>query len=289
MSDAEEIRARLLKMQSVGATILSNATYALKAVDALEATVDPEPVEPDPQPQPNPPNHGTYGPPVGTVFVEQAGGFIGTHGLTLDGALIKGDVTLAGHDVTVRNSRLLGKTIFRGDRVTITDSQIGGLYLSGTHTVRASGLDIGGAVGADGIHVTSDTGQAADIVITDSIVHNPQVTAASHYDGIQVRGVDGLTLQRVRFVLGPHVPQFNVALFLQEANGGNRNVLVEDCELNGGGFVILTNCTTATIRRTRIGGQKYGIMHPSSLPFVEATDITDLDGNPRPVSGGIIT
>lgn len=283
-----ELRSRFAAMQSGGARVLSNASLAIRVLDALEAdepvepTPDPEP-EPDPEPTPEPePTDPTgYGVPAGVTLTPRGGGWIGGDGLVLDGVVIEAGATFGGSKVTVRNSLITGEAVFRGDDVTLEACELGALSLSGTAKVRARGLLIGGRIAKDGIHITSDTGQCEDIVIEDSLIHHPVVTASSHYDGCQVRGVQGLTLRRVTIDLGAHKPQYTAALFLQNAQGGNHDVLVEDCTLLGGGYTLYASGTNVRIRGTVIDGGHYGDIHTPHA-FAEFAGNRRADGSPLP-------
>ncbi len=220
---------------------------------------------------------GTVGIPDGTALTPLPGGTIPAGGTTIANAVIDGDALFTGSNLTLRNVRVTGHAVIRGDNVVIERSQVGALSLSGTWGVRVSGVDVAGAVGQDGIHITSTsgTGQAGAITITDTWVHNPLVTPTSHYDGIQVRGVDSLTLQRVAVDLGTYQPRYNAALFLEDVDGGNRNVTVADSRFTGGGYEVYSFGVNIAYRGSVFGGGRWGHLYPSSPTFA----ITDFTGN----------
>jgi len=225
------------------------------------------------------PTAETTGVTAGRTLTALAGGTVATSGVIAD-RVITGDVTFTGSSLTLRNVRVTGSAIFRGDNLVIEDSELGALSLSGTQNVRVSRVEITGAAGSDGIHVTSDSGRAGGVLLEDTWVHNPLVTATSHYDGLQVRGVDGLTLRRVAIDLGPHNPQHNAALFLENANGGNRTVVVEDSWILGGGYAFYAFATDVAVRRTTFGGARWGNLYPQSeaSAIVEFADNRDPNG-----------
>ena len=229
------------------------------------------------------PTASTVGVPDGTALSPMAGGVVETSNATISNVSISGDVRFTGSNLTLRNVRVTGHAVFRGDGVTIERSEFGALSLSGTWGVRASGIDITGSAGNDGIHITSGSGPAGEIAIRDTWVHNPMVTATSHYDGIQVRGVDGLTLERVAVDLGAHKPQFNAALFLEDMGGANRDILVADSRFTGGGYVVYSYAVNVAYRGTVFGGGRWGHLYPSSPTFT----ITEFHGNKDTSGNGL--
>ena len=204
-----------------------------------------------------------------------AGGTVATSGSVISDRHYTGDVLFTGDRLTLRNVRVTGNAAFRGDNIVVEDSELGALTLSGTAGVQVRRVEISGTPGHDGIHVTSDTGRASDVLIEDTWVHSPAVTATSHYDGIQVRGVDRLTLRRVSMDLGPWQRQYNAAVFLEAANGGNRDVTLEGSRFIGGGYTLYSFASRVSVRGTVFGGGRWGHLFPSS----PACSITEFTGN----------
>ena len=205
-----------------------------------------------------------------------AGGYVRTANATIANKVITGDVTFAGSGLTLRNVRVTGTATFRGDDVTITDSEFGAVVLSGTARLTATRIDVFGASGKDGIHITSDTGPATAVVIADSWIHNPVVTSTTRYEGVVVRGVDGLTLRNTLVDLGAYTSQHHAALFLEHANGGNRNVTVTGSRLLGGTYVLASTATNVQVTGSVLGNGATGYLAPS------ATGITAFTGNTTP-------
>ncbi|MBO1751993.1 right-handed parallel beta-helix repeat-containing protein [Actinotalea sp. BY-33] len=185
---------------------------------------------------------------------------------TVEGVRFTGDLVVTGNDLVLRDVVVDGELIVRGSqRVTLEHSTVGAFSISGSTRVTARRLDVRGRSGKDGVHVTSDTGRVADVLIQDSRIHSPAVTATSHYDGIQVRGADRLTLRGNSFELGPHKPQYNAAIFLQEANGGNTAVTIEDNWIDGGGYVLYLAGRHVTLTRNTFGPNgRWGLVFPAS-------------------------
>lgn len=206
----------------------------------------------------------------GIELTEHAGGTLDEDGLVLEGARVAGDLVLEGDDQTLRDVRVDGKVLVIGDGVVIEDSELGALSVSGAASFRASRVEIFGHAGSDGIHVTSDRGRVTDLTIEDSWIHSPQVTESSHYDGIQVRGVDNMVFRGNHVDLGPHREQFTAAVFLQDANGGNATVVVEGNLINGGGYSLYVGGADITVVDNVFGPDvRWGPVYPSSDPFTE--------------------
>ncbi len=235
---------------------------------------------------------GTSGPPAaettgvrsGRTLVPMAAGTVNASSTVIADRVVDGDVTFTGNNLTLRDVRVTGHAIFRGDNVVVEDSEFGSAALSGARNVRMSRVEVFGNPGQDGLHITSDTRRARDILVEDTWIHDPKVTADSHYDGIQVRGVDRLTVRRVAIELGPWKQQHNAALFLEDANGGNAGVTVEDSWLSGGGYVLYSFATDVRVRTTTFAAGRWGWLFPQSW----VGNMTEFAGN-RDGSGAGMT
>ena len=134
---------------------------------------------------------------------------------------------------------------------------------------------------------SGDGPRAADVLIEGSWVHSPQVEADSHYDGIQVRGVDHLTLRGNTFDLGPWNERYNAAIFLEEANGGNVDVLVERNTVNGGGYALYVAGQGVRLIDNRFGRDaNWGLLYPEHPPFEESGSAWADDGSPLSLLDG---
>ncbi len=227
----------------------------------------------------------TTGVPAGVTLTAVDPAQFDEDGLVLDGVLISGDVVLTGANQVVRNSRIEGHVAFRGTGQVLEDSEIGSLAVSGATSFRASRVDIFGRQGEDGIHVTSGRAPTSDIVIEDSWIHSPQVDPESHYDGIQVRGVVGLTLRGNTFDLGPWAPEYNAAVFLEDANGGNHDVVVERNFINGGGYSVYVEGRNVAFVDNVFGrGSRWGPLYPEHDAFRASGNVWADTGEPVDLS-----
>lgn len=217
------------------------------------------------------------GVPDGATLTPMTGGTLTTANTVVANRVVTGDVVFTGSNLTLRNLRVTGSVVLRGDNVTIEDSTVGSLRLSGTAGARVSGVEVSGCTGEDGLHITADSGPVRDVVVEDTWIHTPLVRSESHYDGIQVRGADGLTFRRIVVDLGPYKPQYNAALFIENANGGNRHVTVEDSHFAGGGYTFYSFATDVRVNRSTFTPGKWGILFPDSWvsEIVQFTQNTD--------------
>lgn len=153
----------------------------------------------------------------------------------------------SGNNLTFRNCHISGGGILlQGDNITIEQCTIeGGVSLSGTNGVTFRYNDVKNFSG-DGIHLTSDSGQAANITISHNYIHSPTPDCGDHADGIQIRGVNTLSLSNNTFDMGPWFQvcgqdALNATLFFESANGGNSNITVDSNYLNGAGITLRLN------------------------------------------------
>lgn len=168
-------------------------------------------------------------------------------GTVVDGLHIRGTVTIAANDVTVRNtlvqgggplypiqveSGTTGTLIEHVEVDNLGDAGIGILF-SGSGTVRYA--DIHSA--EDGIRIQSD-----DVTIEYSYIHDLQRQPGGHHDTVQIRSGDNVTLRGNN--LQPYVAStddsMNAALQIGSLAGNDRisNLLVIENLMNGGNFTI---------------------------------------------------
>lgn len=208
--------------------------------------------------------------------------------LIVDGYELKapasGYYTFAGNNVTVRNCKLYSGVLFAGNNIKIEHCEIiGGASLSGTATASIVFNNIHSSED-DGIHITSDRGRVSNVTVANNFIHSFAPACGAHADGIQVRGVDGLTISGNVIDMGAWrrvcgLNALNAAIFLQDANGGNKNITVDGNYLNGGGYVIYIGIGPNTrIVNNRIGrDEKFGLFSNTSNPG----DIVAGTGNVR--------
>lgn len=189
----------------------------------------------------------------------------------------------SGNNLIFRNCYIHGDGVqFNGDNITIENCIIeGGVSLSGTNGVTFRYNEIYNFTG-DGIHLTSDSGPAANVTISHNYVHTPTPNCGDHADGIQIRGVNTLMLYNNNFDMGEWfqvcgLDALNAAVFFESANGGNSNLTVDSNYLNGAGITLRLNPgSNQKIINNRFGDDyKYGVVSNQT----SAGNITQKSGN----------
>lgn len=275
---AEPVPAPSVTAPSVAAPSVADVTADEPAGDVAAADVALATVD----------RSATTGVASGATLTPMAGGTVNATGVVAN-RVITGDVVFTGSGLTVRNVRVTGHAVFRGDDLVIEDSEFGSWALSGTERVRAARVEVFGNPGQDGLHVTSDTGPVRDVVVADSWIHNPLIANGSHYDGIQVRGVDGLAVQNVVIDLGTYATGQNASVFLENANGGNHNVLVQGSWLLGGGYTVVSYGTNVRVTDTVVRAGRWGYLNPDSWTLAAFNGNMADGAGPLTYDGRIVT
>jgi hypothetical protein len=174
-------------------------------------------------------------------------------GETLENVRLDG-LEIQGTSVVVRNVEVTGAILVLGDDVLLDRVTAASVAISSASRVTVQHTRIGDSQ-EDGINVTSDRGRMAkNILLTHNYVATPNVDDEAHYDGTQVRGVDQLRIHCSTYDAGPYQPMYNAAIYLENANGGNKRVSLEHNWLYGSGFSLMIGTGDARIIGNRIGG-----------------------------------
>jgi hypothetical protein len=206
-------------------------------------------------------------------------------GQVLENANVK-HLTISGKNVTVRNVQVNGSILVTGDGATIDHVTAKGISISSASGTTVQFTNIGFGQG-DGIHVTSDRGrQVRNVTLRYNYVHDPRVPDNAHYDGTQVRGINGLTISCSVYDPGPYQHMYNAAVYLEDANGGDSNITVTHNWLYGFGFSVMVDAANVTLSANRIGGD----IHWASCRLGKRTGNPNLriTGNVED-SGGAVT
>jgi hypothetical protein len=221
------------------------------------------------------------------------------------GTLQDNPTTVLKDDQTLENARVNGLEI-SGNNVAVRNVEVSGnIYIVGNNAmldhVRATGIAISSASGAtvqysniansaeDGIHITSDRGSMVrDVLLSHNFIHSPKVPESAHYDGTQVRGVDGLVVKCSTYDPGKYRNPYNAAIYLEDANGGDTNVTIKNNWLYGFGFSVMIDAPKTRIIGNRVGGDiHWGTcdlgdgVRPSSLHIRD--NLNDETDKPEPL------
>ncbi|QIM21720.1 hypothetical protein G7075_12265 [Phycicoccus sp. HDW14] len=177
-----------------------------------------------------------------------------TSGQTLANVNVK-SLNISGSNVTVRNVKVTDGILVTGDNVTISHVTTPDIGISSARHVLVEYTNIGFSQN-DAIHVTSDRGrQVQDVTLRYNYLHDPRPPADAHYDGTQVRGVNGMKVSCSVYDAGKYTSQLNAAIYLEDANGGNSNVTLDSNWLYGTGISLFIDPSVNTVAtKNRIGG-----------------------------------
>lgn len=268
MADFTEVRARFQAIQSGGAKVLSNASLALKALDALEAAAhsapEPDPVpnpepptepapDPDPEPEPEPepptpPSTGFPGPsstgvPAGITLTPYTGPTrITAPGTVIDGADITVPLVLAAtaHDVVIRSSRIRAEAFFLvlnnegATNLQIIDTELDGGG-SGKGDAAVGGRNY--TLTRCNIHGTVDGVKlGSNVTVQDCWIHDLAIGPGTHNDGMQSLGSDDVTIVRNTVILADGA---TAAIILSTGSASSmRRILIDGNLLGGGAFTV---------------------------------------------------
>lgn len=183
------------------------------------------------------------------------------------GERIVGDVVVNSPGVTLADAEVVGTIRIRADHVSLTRVRAHSVVVSSASHVLIEDSEFTGGKD-DGIHITSDRGiTATDVTVRRSYVHNPALEGDAHYDGIQVRGVDGLVIDCSYFDAGGYDQRQNAGIFLEEANGGNRRVDVRDNLIKGFAWSLMIRSPGVTVFGNTVEEvARWGPCYPSIGP-----------------------
>lgn len=247
--------ARLVKIQSVGGSLLSNATAAKKLADAItvegpapapDPTPDPTPV-PDPTPTPVPvpstgfPDATNTGVPAGVVLTPYTGPARITTPTVIDGKHITVPlvITASAGTVTIKNSLLASDGYWlilndEGAKLTVTDCELDGL---GNRSGDSAVAGYNKTIRRCNIHSTVDGLKiGSNDAVEDSYIHDLVVTADSHNDGVQSLGSDNVVIRHNTIVLKEGATS---AILLSTGSADSmKHIRIEDNLLGGGAFTV---------------------------------------------------
>lgn len=259
-------RRRTRTAKRAGATVTAVAVLALGGCSGPEGEAS-NPATAVPAAcdfRPDPDNTGPRGElPFSSVTVL-------ADGESLEGATVT-SLHVEGSDVTVRDVDVDGAVLVTGDHVILDRVSAEGISISSASDVRVERSDVGWGP-ADGIHVTSDGPDLVrDVVLSHNLVREPRASPEAHYDGTQVRGVRGLLIECSVYDAGGFDDTYNAAIYIENANGGARDVRIEHNWLLGSAWSLMVGTPGISLVGNRVGGDiKWGTCHLGSVPAGDA-------------------
>lgn len=198
-----------------------------------------------------------------------------------------GGVTLTGSNITLNNCRFSSMVYFGPGPLTLDHCETTG----GNINVDGSKGNVTGVTFQwchivcgqhDGIDLFSQSvGKLSNVTITDTWVDGMDFpsTSTAHGDGLQVRGINGLIVQRCMFDMyhiGGVESQKNAAIYFEDVNGGDIDMHFTDIEIWGGdpfNHTFYTNEVTSSTA-TNVAIKRGGFVtrvHPSGWTFNNVT------------------
>jgi hypothetical protein len=213
-------------------------------------------------------------------------------GQTISGVEFGGYVKLTGSNIVLENCHFDGMAFYGPGPLTIRNCTSNGNINTDGYYRAISGVSL------DHVHVicgdhdgidlfSSASNRVSNVTITDSLIDGQSFpsTSTAHGDGLQVRGISGLTVERVVFDMRPTQPQKNAAIYFEDVNGGDTGMHFTDVDLYGGdpySHTFYTNAvadSTATNLAIRAGGYVTRVK-PSGWAFTNVTGPTGAQINP---------
>jgi hypothetical protein len=198
------------------------------------------------------------------------------------------ELEVRGKNVILRNVEVAGNIFITGDNAMLDHISTTGIGISSAAGTTVQYSNISNS-DEDGIHITSDRGSMVkNVILNHNFVHTPNVPESAHYDGTQVRGVKGLVISCSTYDPGKYRSPYNAAVYLEDANGGNTKVSIENNWLYGFGFSVMIDSPKTRIIGNRVGGDIHwgtcdlgDSVTVSSLKIRD--NINDETGKPEPL------
>jgi hypothetical protein len=213
-----------------------------------------------------------------------------------------GSTTFTANNQTISNIDFGGFIKVTGSNLVLNNCHFSGMVFYGPGPIRVKNCTSDGGINSDawyrningvtydhvhviaaahdGIDVFSSNGHiVSNVNLVDTLIDgmNFPSFSTSHGDGLQVRGVNGLTVQRVVINDGPYQSQDNSAIYFENVNGGDSNMHLTDLDLYGGGYTFYTNAVSASdatnvaIRAAGHWGTYHSNATPSGWSFTNVT------------------
>lgn len=214
-------------------------------------------------------------------------------GETIENKVFPAGLHIRADNVTLRNVKVVGGMDIGDELTNVTldhvEARSVGIISSANVTIQYSHFT---AFNGDALFVSGWNGVlVTNLTLKHSFIDRPSFTSTeAHWDGIQMRGVDGVIIFCNNFDVGAWQFEYNVLIYSEPANGGNYNITVDNNWLNGANFAFMggTSLPTGyaiTNNKLRSADFYYGLCYPgggltaSNIDQVIQTGNT-LDGIP---------
>jgi hypothetical protein len=151
-------------------------------------------------------------------------------------------IDIQADGVQLRNVQVKGRILVNeADNVVIDHVKAVEISISSSSNVAIQYAHVTAFEG-DSFHFTSDgSSYIKNVTIKHNYVDRPGFNAGSqsHWDGVQIRGAEYVTIYCNNFDVGAWQDPYNVLIYLEQANGGNNHIVIDSNWLNGSNFAIM--------------------------------------------------
>lgn len=162
-----------------------------------------------------------------------------------------GDITIYADGVTLQNVHVDGNILVNeANSVTIDHVSTMGVAVSSSSDIHITHTYVASFEG-DSFHLTSDgASYISNVTIEHSFIDRPTFNPGSeaHWDGVQIRGAENVTIYCNNFDVGEWQDPYNVLIYLEPANGNNDNISVDNNWLNGANFAFMMGLPKEPLR-----------------------------------------
>lgn len=243
------------------------------------------------------PDASTTGVPAGTALTPSGSIAITTPGQVVENRHIRGTVTIAAPNVTIRNCLVDVVTSAYPIRIDsgatgalVVDTEVRGGAGTGINVLVSGGAD-GATIrrcdlngGEDSIRIGANS-----VTLDRCYLHDLHRQPGGHHDTVQVRAGDNITIRGCTLL--PYVAAtddpMNAAIQIGSLSGTNpiSNLLVEDCYMDGGNYTVnggrAEDIDSARYRRNRFGRHhRFGVRGNMHSTVWEASNVYHDNGQP---------
>jgi hypothetical protein len=169
----------------------------------------------------------------------------------IENKVFAGDITIYADGVELRNVEVNGSILVNeANDVVIDHVSTVGIGVSSSSNLTVSYAEVM-AFEDDSFHLTSDgASYISNVTIEHSFVGRPGFNPGSeaHWDGVQIRGAENVTIFCNNFDVGEWQDPYNVIIYSEPANGNNDNLIIDNNWFNGGNFAIMAGALIEPMR-----------------------------------------
>lgn len=167
--------------------------------------------------------------------------------LNIDGEVIENkqfpaSIQIRADNITLRNVTVAGGIDIGDELDNIlldrVDATSAGITSSSNVTIEYSHFT---AFNGDALYISGWNGvNTTNLTVRYSFIDRPSFTSTeAHWDGIQMRGVNNVTIFCNNFDVGEWQFEYNVLIYSEPAFNGNYNIIIDNNWLNGANFAIM--------------------------------------------------